>query len=267
MAVFEEDLGHWAGPKAHLLDGGSNGQARGVPGVRSFAERWFDHHWATSSVSNFQGPKGRVFRAGRIPVTTYAGHFGLDFVGGNCTQGKAHLGMRHAIAEENRQAGRNQHGVVEGDLHPLHRKRRLPPCRKLLRRPRPLAGADRPVVAVHIDHGLQAQSGEWASHCAAFSESLGIGFQCRKVEVQLDFIPSSGSKIYLTQAAEAQAEAGHDILAFDQFNTHQYADKLVSVMETYAGAVNSIGTFLERTSGIEDFDPEDLNQIEVHFKP
>jgi tRNA(Ile)-lysidine synthase len=49
-----------------------------------------------------------------------------------------------------------------------------------------LAGADRPVVAVHIDHGLQAQSGEWASHCAAFSESLGIGFQCRKVEVQLE---------------------------------------------------------------------------------
>lgn len=45
------------------------------------------------------------------------------------------------------------------------------------------------------------------------------------------------------------------------------ADKLVSVMENYAGAVNSIGTFLERTSGIEDFDPEDLNQIEVHFKP
>jgi uncharacterized protein (UPF0147 family) len=45
------------------------------------------------------------------------------------------------------------------------------------------------------------------------------------------------------------------------------ADKLVSVMETYAGAVKAIGTFLERTSGIEDFDPEDLNQIEVHFKP
>lgn len=45
------------------------------------------------------------------------------------------------------------------------------------------------------------------------------------------------------------------------------ADKLVSVMETYAGAVKAIGTFLERTSGIEDFDPEALNQIEVHFKP
>ena len=56
----------------------------------------------------------------------------------------------------------------------------------LLRSGLALAGADRPVVAVHIDHGLQAQSGEWASHCAAFSESLGIGFQCRKVEVQLE---------------------------------------------------------------------------------
>jgi uncharacterized protein (UPF0147 family) len=44
------------------------------------------------------------------------------------------------------------------------------------------------------------------------------------------------------------------------------ADKMVSVMENYAGAVKSIETFLKRTSGIEDFDPEDLNQIEVHFK-
>jgi hypothetical protein len=43
-------------------------------------------------------------------------------------------------------------------------------------------------------------------------------------------------------------------------------DKLMSVMENYAGAVKTIETFLERTSGIEDFDPEDLNQIEVHFK-
>lgn len=43
-------------------------------------------------------------------------------------------------------------------------------------------------------------------------------------------------------------------------------DKLASVMETYAGATRAIGTFLERTQGIEDFDPEDLNQIEVQFE-
>ncbi len=49
-----------------------------------------------------------------------------------------------------------------------------------------LAGADRPVVAVHIDHGLQAESADWNRHCQAFAEALGIEFHCRKVEVQLE---------------------------------------------------------------------------------
>src|SRR4029450_13109655 len=33
-----------------------------------------------------------------------------------------------------------------------------------------------------------------------------------KVEVTIDFIASAGNKIILTQAAEAQARSGHDIL-------------------------------------------------------
>ncbi len=42
--------------------------------------------------------------------------------------------------------------------------------------------------------------------------------------------------------------------------------KLSSVMDTYAGAAKAIATFLERTRGIEDFDPKDLNQIEVQLE-
>ena len=42
--------------------------------------------------------------------------------------------------------------------------------------------------------------------------------------------------------------------------------KMISVMENYNGAARAIESFLERTRGIEDFDPEDLNQIEVHFE-
>ena len=42
--------------------------------------------------------------------------------------------------------------------------------------------------------------------------------------------------------------------------------KLSGVMETYLSAANAIDTFLERTSGIEDFDPEHLNQMEVKFE-
>lgn len=42
--------------------------------------------------------------------------------------------------------------------------------------------------------------------------------------------------------------------------------KLASVMEAYNGAVRTLDTFLERTRGIENFDPENLNQIEVLFE-
>jgi hypothetical protein len=42
--------------------------------------------------------------------------------------------------------------------------------------------------------------------------------------------------------------------------------KLNSVMENYAGAAKAIEAFLERTRGIEDFDPEDLNQMDVQFE-
>jgi hypothetical protein len=43
--------------------------------------------------------------------------------------------------------------------------------------------------------------------------------------------------------------------------------KLASVMDTYMAAAKSIGIFLERTQGIEDFDLAHLNQMEVKHKP
>src|SRR5262245_66408410 len=56
-----------------------------------------------------------------------------------------------------------------------------------------------------------------------------------KVEVTIDFIPSAGNKIILTQAADAQARSGHDILAFDQWNAHQYGNKLTPVNDVMDG--------------------------------
>jgi uncharacterized protein (UPF0147 family) len=43
--------------------------------------------------------------------------------------------------------------------------------------------------------------------------------------------------------------------------------RMASVMDTYAVAAKGIATFLKRTRGIADFDPDDLNQIEVQFEP
>ena len=48
-----------------------------------------------------------------------------------------------------------------------------------------------------------------------------------KVEVQLDFLTSIGSKINITMAAEAQAKTGHDIFAFDSWTVQQYGDSMV----------------------------------------
>ena len=42
-------------------------------------------------------------------------------------------------------------------------------------------------------------------------------------------------------------------------------NKLSSVMDTYVGAAKVMETFLERTSGIENFDPEDLSRLDVHY--
>jgi ABC-type glycerol-3-phosphate transport system substrate-binding protein len=47
-----------------------------------------------------------------------------------------------------------------------------------------------------------------------------------KVELQLDFLTSIGSKINITMAAEAQAKTGHDVFAFDSWTVQQYGDSL-----------------------------------------
>ena len=62
-----------------------------------------------------------------------------------------------------------------------------------------------------------------------------------KVDVTIDFIASTGNKIVLTQAAEAQAGSGHDILAFDQWNAHQHASKLTPVNDVMEPLIKQYG--------------------------
>lgn len=40
--------------------------------------------------------------------------------------------------------------------------------------------------AVHVNHGLNAESGAWAEHCKARARALGISLACREVEVETD---------------------------------------------------------------------------------
>jgi tRNA(Ile)-lysidine synthase len=43
-----------------------------------------------------------------------------------------------------------------------------------------------PILAVHVDHCLHPQSGEWAGHCASFASSLSVGFRVDRVNVASD---------------------------------------------------------------------------------
>src|SRR5262252_488902 len=47
-----------------------------------------------------------------------------------------------------------------------------------------------------------------------------------KVDVQIDYITSQGDKLNLTQAAEAQARSGHDMLSFLAWAAAAQADNL-----------------------------------------
>ncbi|MCZ2074573.1 MAG: glycoside hydrolase family 88 protein [Bryobacterales bacterium] len=58
--------------KGMLEWGGSH-----VPEVREYARHWLDHHLSRTSVSKYSGAKSRAVTAGGVPITTYAGHYGL----------------------------------------------------------------------------------------------------------------------------------------------------------------------------------------------
>jgi ABC-type glycerol-3-phosphate transport system substrate-binding protein len=88
---------------------------------------------------------------------------------------------------------------------------------------------------------LTAMCNEWAAK--------------EKVDIKIDYIPSQGNKNMLTIAAEAQAKAGHDMLAFP---TWQPADKghllepVDDVMKTLVaahGAVSPLIEYLAKSDG------------------
>jgi len=74
-----------------------------------------------------------------------------------------------------------------------------------------------------------------------------------KVEVQADFITSSGGKLQLTPAAETQAKAGHDVMTFFTWDVRNYADSLapvddvVNAIVAKSGTVSDTCTYLAKT--------------------
>jgi ABC-type glycerol-3-phosphate transport system substrate-binding protein len=76
-----------------------------------------------------------------------------------------------------------------------------------------------------------------------------------KVEVNADFITSSGGKLALTPAAETQAKTGHDVMTFFSWDVHNYEDYLTPVDDVMQrliaahGAVNKVCSYLANIKG------------------
>ncbi|MBT8093949.1 MAG: tRNA lysidine(34) synthetase TilS, partial [Gammaproteobacteria bacterium] len=72
-----------------------------------------------------------------------------------------------------------------------------------------------PVIAVHIDHGLHAESSQWSEHCRDFAAGLGIEFRCRKVLVQLESGkgPEASAREARYSALHAEIEPGDWLLS------------------------------------------------------
>lgn len=76
-----------------------------------------------------------------------------------------------------------------------------------------------------------------------------------KVEVQIDYIPSQGNKNLMTIAAESQAKAGHDVLAFPTWEPQGHAQNLEPLDDVMGdlikehGKVNATVEYLGRSDG------------------
>ena len=62
------------------LAGALQWRRRGVAEVEPFAKAWLAYHLQTKEVAKYSGNRSRPVWAGGIPLTTYAGHFGVSQV-------------------------------------------------------------------------------------------------------------------------------------------------------------------------------------------
>ena len=90
---------------------------------------------------------------------------------------------------------------------------------------------------------------------AIMQEQVDAWADKNKVEVQADFITGNGNKLGMTGAAEAQAKAGHDALAFFNWDVHNYADALEPIDDVMGrliaanGQPNPTCTYLAKPNG------------------
>src|SRR6202020_847556 len=110
------------------------------------------------------------------------------------------------------------------------------------------AGAAGKVAIGFWDHWVPGGNDVMQKQCDTWAAQ-------NKVEAHVDFITSSGNKLQITGAAEAQAKAGHDALAFFNWDVYNVADSLEPMDDVMTrliaknGAVDANSEYLAKAKG------------------
>ena len=130
--------------------------------------------------------------------------------------------------------------ICNGDRHVVRNAHHCALCARRLRRRQIVDGFLGP-LGPGANKTLTDLVNEWAAK--------------EKIEAQIDYITSQGTKILLTVSAEAQAKTGHDILVMPTWLPHANAELLEPVNDIMApilkqnGAVNDTVKYLGQANG------------------
>ncbi|MBT8087685.1 MAG: tRNA lysidine(34) synthetase TilS [Gammaproteobacteria bacterium] len=90
-----------------------------------------------------------------------------------------------------------------------------------------LAGRPVPVIAIHIDHGLQPDAAAWDRHCQQVAADAGVDYRCLEVEVALDSGkgPEAAAREARYRALQAEMAAGDWL-----FSAHHREDQAETLL-------------------------------------
>ena len=89
---------------------------------------------------------------------------------------------------------------------------------------------DAPLVAIHINHGLQPEADVWQQHCADVCEQLGIPLQALRVEVDRDASSLEAVAREARHAAFAESMQPGDLLVTAHHRNDQAETLLLNLM-------------------------------------
>ena len=84
-----------------------------------------------------------------------------------------------------------------------------------------------PIVAIHIDHGLQDTSKDWRDHCRKTADDLGVDFLCKAVNVQFESGKGPEASAREARYAALHAELAHNDWLLSAHHREDQAETLL----------------------------------------